>query len=186
MLAPDAARPPPAVSGQGPQIVDRLGGAIDQTATTLVPELSTDDVPRSREWWARAAEATGTSWRALGELAMQAVANMQPCQTCVSTPCRNPSFCTSCREADRKRERRQQPDLPPGWDGMSIDVLWNALNDPRRRPPPQVTVDAIMVAVRARGVGALKEPETLARLKTCNAAAIAEIDRRLAKLGAKR
>jgi hypothetical protein len=29
------------------------------------------------------------------------------CETCGSDPCRNPSFCQACREADRRRASRQ-------------------------------------------------------------------------------
>ena len=49
-------------------------------------------------------------------------------------------------------------------------------------PTPQVVVEAIMEAVRARGVPALKEPATLDRLSQCDAHAHAQINQRIAKL----
>ena len=46
----------------------------------------------------------------------------------------------------------------------------------------QTTVEAIMFAIRARGVAALKEPATMERLSRCDAAALAQIDQRITKL----
>lgn len=73
-------------------------------------------------------------------------------------------------------------DLPNGWDRMSLPALWERLNDPRRRPTPQVVVEAIMHCVRVRGVQALQEPENIARLKECDADAREQINKRIAKL----
>jgi hypothetical protein len=53
---------------------------------------------------------------------------------------------------------------------------------PKPRPTPQTTVEAIMFGVRKRGVAALKERANIERLNTCDAAAKAQIDRRIAKL----
>jgi hypothetical protein len=50
-----------------------------------------------------------------------------------------------------------------------------------RRPTPQTVIEAVMYCVRARGLGALKEPE-LNRLRQCDARAQTEIDRRIDKL----
>ena len=63
--------------------------------------------------------------------------------------------------------------------GVSLERAWNELNDPRNRPTPAVTVEAVWVAVRERGLGALEEPATKARLDACDTAARAEIDRRI-------
>jgi hypothetical protein len=63
-----------------------------------------------------------------------------------------------------------------------LERAWAELNDPRNRPTPQVTIEAILYSVRERGLGALKEPETKERLESCDAAAQAEIERRIAKL----
>jgi hypothetical protein len=48
-----------------------------------------------------------------------------------------------------------------------------------RPPTPACTVEAILYCVRERGPAALREPANLARLRDCDKAALAEIDRRL-------
>jgi hypothetical protein len=50
------------------------------------------------------------------------------------------------------------------------------------RPTPQVTVEAVVLSVRERGIGALKEPANTERLSRCDEAAKAEIEQRIAKL----
>jgi hypothetical protein len=57
--------------------------------------------------------------------------------------------------------------------------LWSELNDPRRFGTPQSTIDAICYAVKARGLDALQEPDTLARLARCDQAAKQQIDKRI-------
>ena len=68
---------------------------------------------------------------------------------------------------------------------VSLEQAWNEINDRRNRPTPNVVVEAIMLAVRERGLVALKEPATVERLKRCDAAARAEINQRIEKLGLK-
>ncbi len=67
-------------------------------------------------------------------------------------------------------------------DNVSLDAAWAELNDPRNRPTPETTIEAVMHAVRERGLPALKEPATAQRLECCDAAAKAEIEQRIAKL----
>src|SRR5262249_49868098 len=86
------------------------------------------------------------------------------CPTCGSDPCCNPGFCKACRSADRQAR---------GKPGPRADA---------RLPTPQVTIEAVMHAVRERGLAALKEPITAARLEHCDAAAKAEIEQRIAIL----
>jgi hypothetical protein len=52
----------------------------------------------------------------------------------------------------------------------------------KNRPTPQVTVEAAILAVRERGLAALKEPANVERVERCDAAAKAEIEQRIAKL----
>ena len=106
------------------------------------------------------------------------------CPTCGCTPCPNPGFCALCREADRKQAAQPKHDagLPPNWHEMSFGALRDRLNHPSRWATPQATIEAIMVTVRARGVAALKEPANVERLKRCDDAAKAEINRRIAML----
>jgi hypothetical protein len=64
-------------------------------------------------------------------------------------------------------------------DDVSLEAAWSELNDSRNRPPPKATVEAVMHAVRERGLAALKEPATAERLKHCDAQAREEIERRI-------
>jgi len=113
--------------------------------------------------------------------------------SCGADLCVNPGFCSTCRDADRRRARGECPsyleqwrdwpaDIPRDWDTLSLDALYRALNDPRRRPPPETTIKAIMYCVRERGLAALKEPANIERLSRCDAAARAQLDQRIAKL----
>jgi hypothetical protein len=70
--------------------------------------------------------------------------------------------------------------IPHDRDGVPIDELWRLFKE--RRPTQQVTVEAIMLAIRERGLGALQEPVTKERLSRCDAAALAEIDQRITSL----
>ena len=72
--------------------------------------------------------------------------------------------------------------LPANWHTLSISALWERLNDPRRRPTPQVTIEAIMYAVCTYGIEALKEPETKKRLAGCDPAARKQINARIERL----
>ena len=67
-------------------------------------------------------------------------------------------------------------------DSVSLDAAWAELNDYRNRPTPRATIEAVMHAVRERGLAALKEPVTAERLQRCDEAAKAEIERRIANL----
>jgi hypothetical protein len=49
----------------------------------------------------------------------------------------------------------------------------------QRRPTPETTIGAIMYCVREYGFASLKEPANLERLSRCDAAAKAEINRRI-------
>ncbi|HEY7243371.1 MAG TPA: hypothetical protein VH678_05750 [Xanthobacteraceae bacterium] len=64
---------------------------------------------------------------------------------------------------------------------VSLDRAWNQLNNPKNRPTPQVTIEAIWIAVRERGLAALKEPDMEERLSRCDTAARTEIERRIRK-----
>jgi hypothetical protein len=65
---------------------------------------------------------------------------------------------------------------------VSLDQLWYELNDPRSRPTPQMTIEAILSCVRERGIATLDEPKNIERLRGCNVAALAEINQRIGKL----
>jgi hypothetical protein len=66
------------------------------------------------------------------------------------------------------------------WNTISIDSLYRDLNKPSATP--QATVEAIMVAVRERGLAALKDAANVERLARCDQAARAQINQRIARL----
>ena len=68
---------------------------------------------------------------------------------------------------------------------MSLEALWAELNNPRNRPTSQVVVEAILLCIRERGIGAFQEAANLERLRRCDRAARAELQRRIDKLQAK-
>jgi hypothetical protein len=72
--------------------------------------------------------------------------------------------------------------MSKSFDSVSLDALWNALNDPKRHPTPKAVIDAIMHCVRTRDVAALKEPANVERLSRCDDAAHAEIKRQITAL----
>jgi hypothetical protein len=88
---------------------------------------------------------------------------MTACRTCGARTCANRSFCRACRNADRRTARQAYREID--------------------RPTPEVVIEAIMFAVRERGLAALKEPATAERLKRCDATARIEINQRIEKLG---
>ena len=59
-------------------------------------------------------------------------------------PCRNPTFCAVCRQADADRARLVEDlhALPHGWTGMSFERLWEALHHPERYSTPVATLRA--------------------------------------------
>jgi hypothetical protein len=102
------------------------------------------------------------------------------CDKCGAQPCVNPSFCAACQKADAEARTQRERDKTARLrslmsDSVSLDRAWAELNN--NRPTPLVIVEAIKVAVRARGIAALQEPATRARLRSCDVAAAAEFDR---------
>ncbi|MFZ2081758.1 MAG: hypothetical protein WAV38_34920 [Xanthobacteraceae bacterium] len=73
-------------------------------------------------------------------------------------------------------------DLPKNWDVLSLDALWNNINDPRRYATPQSTIEAILYCVRARGIAALEEPNNKERIARCDAAAKQQIKAAIARM----
>jgi hypothetical protein len=100
------------------------------------------------------------------------------------------SFREACRRADASQRRKpidvlierlrrlMEPDV-------TLERPWHETNHPWRAEgrAAESTVEAIKVAVRARGAAALEEPPTQERLRRCDRAAVAEIDRWLSKNG---
>jgi hypothetical protein len=67
------------------------------------------------------------------------------------------------------------------WWAEESQRAWAELND-RNRPTPQVTIEAVAHAVRERGLGALKQPETIERLSRCDDAAQKQIKERIQRM----
>jgi hypothetical protein len=76
------------------------------------------------------------------------------------------------RKSEDDSEIKQQPRL-------SLGALWEKLNDLRRRPTTESTIEAILWTFRQRGLAALKEPATKERLSCCDQAARAQINKRI-------
>src|SRR5262249_33731006 len=72
--------------------------------------------------------------------------------------------------------------LPRNWEKLSLDQLYWTLNDPRRHPTPQSTVEALMYSLRERGVAALSEPDCRRRLSELSDDQMREVATRLQKL----
>jgi hypothetical protein len=49
-------------------------------------------------------------------------------------------------------------------DNISLDRVWHELNDPRTRPAPQTTVNALLYQLRKDGLAALENPTCRRRL----------------------
>jgi hypothetical protein len=80
-----------------------------------------------------------------------------------------------------ENEKNASPEIVRLLDpAVSFDAAYREINS--KRPTPQVTIEAIMYCVRERGEAALKEAANVERLKYCDAAALAEIERRIDKL----
>jgi hypothetical protein len=66
---------------------------------------------------------------------------------------------------------------------LSLDPAASAAGQPSaRRPTSQVTVEAVMWAVRQRGLSALYEPANQQRLLNCDALARTQINQRIEAL----
>jgi hypothetical protein len=62
----------------------------------------------------------------------------------------------------------------------SLERVWAELNDPRSRPAPPATVEALMFSLR-RGVGALAEPASQRRLSELSEEQVCEVYARVQK-----
>jgi hypothetical protein len=135
-------------------------------------------------WWAAECERVGTDWRRILLTVMRALNVIGSCGVCGCEPCRTPSFCQLCGEADaRAAARRRDPNRLQRLmdDDVSLERAYEQMM--KARPTPNATIEAVKQAVRDRGVSALDEKQTRERLQQCDPAAIAEIDHWLLKRG---
>src|SRR5262249_18776427 len=77
----------------------------------------------------------------------------------------------------RERQRKNQ-DFWRMAEG-SFDAVYARINDPRRFPTPQATIEAIMHCVRERGLPALEEPSIQVWLSECDEPARKQINERI-------
>src|SRR5262249_3893659 len=67
-------------------------------------------------------------------------------------------------------------------NNISVDAAWRELDAAENRATPQVTIEAIMVCVRERGLKALEKSENIERLSRCDNSARAQINSRIARI----
>src|SRR5262245_44258849 len=85
-------------------------------------------------------------------------------------------------EIEPERLKRLRSLIQPD---VTLEQASNEIIEPRNRATPKVVIEAVMLAVRERGLAALKEAATVERLQRCDAVARAEINQRIQKLGLK-
>ena len=92
------------------------------------------------------------------------------------------TFEAACRRADAKVKRDEHNDRLRALlcDDLSLVSAWTLIQ--KRRATCQVTIEAVWQSIRENGVEALTDPANQERLRRCDAAAISEINRRIAKL----
>jgi hypothetical protein len=92
------------------------------------------------------------------------------------------TFEAACRRADVKVKRDEHNDRLRALlcDNVSLVSAWTLIE--KRRATSEATVEALWQSVKERGVEALNDPTNQDRLRRCDATAIAEINRRIAKL----
>jgi hypothetical protein len=97
------------------------------------------------------------------------------------------TFRAACRKADARQ--RQSPEDPAilrarrllADDGISLERAWHELNSTPGRAANS-TVEALMLGLRERGVGALREPHVRRRLAELDDAQALKVAERLQKL----
>ena len=92
------------------------------------------------------------------------------------------TFEAACRRADAKAKLDEHNEQLRALlcDDVSLVSAWTLIQ--RRQATARATIEALWQSIRERGVEALTDPDNQDRLRRCDAAAIAEINRRIAKL----
>jgi hypothetical protein len=124
-----------------------------------------------RDWWLEQAAKAGADWRGI----------LDGCRDLLAIGVGENSemdmFKRACRGADgRAAARPRDADLDRLRldDKVTLPAAWAAMF--RNRPTPEATAEAIKQAVRDRGLAALKEPATRARVQRCDADARGHLD----------
>src|SRR5262249_510516 len=105
------------------------------------------------------------------------------CPSCGGNPCRTPTFCRACRDADARKARGEKPhyidaqlwgeparDFPALLDrSVSLERAWAQLTRHRNADAPRATVEARLYDLRPHGLSPLKNPHIRPRaLKHAN------------------
>jgi len=71
--------------------------------------LSKAEALHDLAWWQAEAKRNGSDWQTLGQVVAPLLLRLRilPCPVCERGPCRTPSFCQQCRQADRQRKVRR-------------------------------------------------------------------------------
>jgi hypothetical protein len=70
----------------------------------------------------------------------------------------------AARDYHANRPQIAPPNLPENWNQMSIGSLWGRLNSSRWQGAPDVTYEAALHELRARGIAQLAKQNCLRRL----------------------
>jgi hypothetical protein len=105
------------------------------------------------------------------------------CPTCGASPCINPSFCRTCREADARHRRDPNAERHRRLlaDSISLDRAYSEINKIKGRAAGS-TVEALMFQLRS-GVSALKEPDVRRRLSQLSDDQLVEVGAKLRRRG---
>jgi len=92
------------------------------------------------------------------------------------------TFEAACRRADAKAkpDEHQRQLRALVCDDVSLVSAWTLIQ--RRQATARATIEAMWQSIQEKGVEALADPDNQDRLRRCDAAAIAEINRRIGKL----
>jgi hypothetical protein len=123
-------------------------------------------------------------------------ARQTACAICDENPCRSPSFCRACRDADARKARGEKPHYvdaslwrePPHYvpalldRSVSLERAWAELNRRRLVDASQATVEALLYELRMHGLAALKRPSCRRRLADVSSAQLRDVIARLIRL----
>ena len=92
------------------------------------------------------------------------------------------TFEAACRRADAKAkpDEHQRQLRALVCDDVSLVSAWTLIQ--RRQATARATIEAMWQSIQEKSVEALADPDNQDRLRRCDAAAIAEINRRIGKL----
>jgi len=140
----------------------RIGKTDDCPSIVLENEEHHD-----RTWWEAERRRQGTDWPSLWEVASGLLANL-------FANIEVDLFETDLLKAENTQLRAELARFRKSEVDRGDARLW---------PTPRVTIESVLCAVRERGLSALREPKVQQRLRECDEAAKAEVNRRIEKLG---